>query len=150
MSSIIQEEPTDVLCLGLGVSSGFVAAEATAAGYKVVGIEKGPYWEYATDFATAKYDEWGVFIIGKFDHPAPPLHIHAKEQRESVRDAVRRYTPSQVITLGHGVGGMAQHYAGQMGRYGPWAYKMKSATASRYGANFLNGIMPTTTSKTGP
>jgi gluconate 2-dehydrogenase alpha chain len=143
MSSIIQEEPTDVLCLGLGVSSGFVAAEATAAGYKVVGIEKGPYWEYATDFATAKYDEWGVFIIGKFDHP---LRLSTYTLRNNVNQfamPVRRNTPGQVIHLGHGVGGMAQHYAGQMGRFGPWVYQMKSDTASRYGANFLNDIMPT-------
>ena len=56
---------------------------------------------------------------------------------------MRRYTiPLQVIALGHGVGGAAQHYAGAMGRFGPWTYQMYSATASRYGADFLNAIQP--------
>jgi gluconate 2-dehydrogenase alpha chain len=56
---------------------------------------------------------------------------------------VRKYTPTeQVISMGHGVGGMAQHYAGAMGRVSPWSYTMYSSTVSRYGSGFLASVEP--------
>ena len=71
MSTIIQEPAADVVVLGLGVMGGAVAAELSTAGYKVVGIEKGPYYQFDTDFAPVKYDEWGIMVMRKFDHPLP-------------------------------------------------------------------------------
>ena len=142
-TNVIQEEPVDVCVLGLGVTGGFVSAEATKAGYTVAGIEKGPYWNYASDFATTKYDEWGTIIIGKYDHPLRLFCYTIRNNSGQFALPMRRYTTGQEIHAGHGVGGMAQHYAGQMGRFGPWVYQMKSSTASRYGASFLDTIMPT-------
>ena len=46
MSSTINHPQTDVVVLGLGHMGGPIAAELTAAGYQVVGIEKGPFWDY--------------------------------------------------------------------------------------------------------
>ena len=60
MSTVIPETPVDVVCLGVGFMSGVVATELALAGYKVVGITKGPYWDYVNDYSTTKYDEWGV------------------------------------------------------------------------------------------
>ena len=129
---------------------GAVAAELSTAGYKVVGIEKGPYYQFDTDFAPVKYDEWGIMVMRKFDHPLPLSTFTMRHNANQFALPVRRNTPTdQVISLGHGVGGMAQHYAGDMGRYGPWAYTMASSTASRYGANFSRASSPTRTSRTG-
>src|SRR6266567_1969457 len=51
---------------------------------------------------------------------------------------VRRYTmPIQYHALGHGVGGAAQHYGGTMGRQGPWGYKQRSLTDSKYPGRLL-------------
>jgi gluconate 2-dehydrogenase alpha chain len=142
-TNIVQEQPADVVVLGLGVTGGIVATELATAGYRVVGIEKGPYWDYANDFSQTKYDEWGIGFHRKFDHPLPLSTYTIRNNDEQLALAARRNTQLQVIVQGHGVGGMAQHYAGAMGRYGPWNYQMVSETASKYGANFLSSIDPT-------
>ena len=52
MSTPILHPQTDVVVLGLGHTGGPIAAELTAAKYNVVGIEKGPFWDYNTRLAT--------------------------------------------------------------------------------------------------
>src|SRR5579871_1551488 len=113
------------------------------AGHKVVGIEKGPYWNYQTDFSQTKYDEWGIMYQRKFDHPLRLFTYTLRNNSDQMALPVRRNIGSQIITPGHGVGGMAQHYGGMMGRFGPWLYQMKSQTISRYGQKFLSDIAPT-------
>jgi gluconate 2-dehydrogenase alpha chain len=142
-TAVIQEPEVDVCLLGLGVAGGIIAAELATAGYSVVGIEKGPYWDYESDFALTKYDEWGIMMLRKFDHPLPMFTYSLRNNSDQMAMPVRRYTMDQFIAAGHGVGGMAQHYAGMMGRFGPWAYTMQSETASKYGADFLSTIDPT-------
>jgi gluconate 2-dehydrogenase alpha chain len=137
------EPSADVCILGLGVCGGIIAAELATAGYKVVGIEKGPYWSYESDFSQLKYDEWGVMMLRKFAHPLRQFTYTLRNDSEQLALPVRRYTPYQYIAAGHGVGGMAQHYGGLMGRFGPWVYQMQSETASRYGAGFLDSVDPT-------
>ncbi len=44
MSTVITDPAADVVILGLGMVGGVVAAELALAGYKVAGIDKGPYW----------------------------------------------------------------------------------------------------------
>ena len=109
----------------------------------MVGIEKGPYWDFSSDFAPVKYDEWGIAWNRKFDHPLNSLDLQHKEQRGTrwpCRSGVGRL--GQGHSPGHGVGGAAQHYGGQMGRYGPWVYQVKSSTLSRYGQAFLDAAVP--------
>ena len=137
------EQPVDVCILGLGVAGGVIAAEAALAGYRVVGIEKGPYWDYAKDFSMTKYDEWGIMYHRKFDHPLRLFTYTLRNNSNQMAVPVRRNIGSQIITPGHGVGGMAQHYGGMMGRFGSWAYQMRSQTVSRYGQDRLNSVAPT-------
>jgi choline dehydrogenase-like flavoprotein len=123
MSTVITEPAVDVCVLGLGVTGGIVAAEVAIHGFKVAGIEKGPYWDYLTDFSLSKYDEWGVGMLHKWDHP---LWLSSWTWRnKSTQFAVpfRRYMQGQGGSpLGHGVGGGAQHYSAGYGRYAPWSY----------------------------
>ncbi len=143
MSTVIQEPSVDVVCLGVGFMSGVVATELALAGKKVVGITKGPYWDYVNDYSTTKYDEWGVGLGRKYDHPLPLQSTTIRNNSSQFALPVRRYTmPIQYHALGHGVGGAAQHYGGGMGRQGPWGYQMESLTASAYGPGFLNSINP--------
>jgi len=143
MSTVIQETPVDVVCLGVGFMSGVVATELALAGNSVVGITKGPYWDYVNDYSTTKYDEWGVGLGRKYDSPLPLQSTTIRNNINQFALPVRRYTmPIQYHALGHGVGGAAQHYGGGMGRFGPWAYEMASRTASAYGSGFLAGINP--------
>jgi gluconate 2-dehydrogenase alpha chain len=142
MSVVIQHEPVDAVVLGLGALGGDVTVKLATAGYKVAGIEKGPYWDYANDFSTTKYDEWGIGWMRKFDHPLWISTFSIRNNSTQLALPVRRNTTGQVHTAGHGVGGATQHYGGQMGRYGPWVYQMYSQTVSRYGLSFLEAAVP--------
>ncbi len=141
----INHNSVDVVILGMGAMSGTIAAEVTRAGYKAVGIERGPYWNYNTDFYSTKYDEWGIGFMRKFDHNPAISTPTLRNNMNQFALPVRRNTPppaGQIISEGFGVGGMTQHYAGQMGRFSPWTYQMYSQTVSRYGLDFLNAAVP--------
>jgi gluconate 2-dehydrogenase alpha chain len=144
MSTVINETPVDLVCLGAGFMSGAVAAEVArdSHNYQVVAITKGPWWDYVSDFSTTKYDEWGVGLGRKYDSPLPLQSTTIRNDPTQFALPVRRYTmPIQYHALGHGVGGAAQHYGGTMGRQGPWGYKMKSLTDSAY-PTMLSTIQP--------
>lgn len=138
-SNVVTHQPVDVVVLGLGHMGGPVAAELSTAGYKVVGIEKGPYWDYATDWAPSNiHDEWAVMLERKFDHPLHLSTFTVRNDRDQVALPVRRYTKFlQYQALGHGVGGAGTHYGGVMGRYSPWSYKPYSETVNKYGEAVL-------------
>ncbi|MCW3994834.1 MAG: hypothetical protein NWE98_01630 [Candidatus Bathyarchaeota archaeon] len=144
MSQVIQHTPVDVVVLGMGAMSGTISVELVQAGYKVVGLERGPYWDYASDFYATKYDEWGIGYMRKFDHNLAVSTATLRNNRFQFALPVRRNTapPGQIISEGYGVGGMAQHYGGVMGRFSPWVYQMYSQTVNRYGLDFLNAAVP--------
>lgn len=143
MSQVIQHAETDVVVLGMGAMSGTVAVEVAKAGYKVIGLERGPYWDFNSDFFYTKYDEWGIGYMRKFDHSLATSSATVRNNRFQFALPVRRYTPTgQIISEGYGVGGMAQHYGGLMGRFAPWVYKMRSATVERYGEAYLEAAVP--------
>jgi gluconate 2-dehydrogenase alpha chain len=151
MPTVLPPEPmADVVCLGVGYMSGAIAAELSIPAlnnninYKVVGITKGPYWDYVNDFSTTKYDEWGVGLGRKYDSPLPLQSVTIRNNSQQFALPVRRYTmPIQYHALGHGVGGAAQHYGGTMGRQGPWGYQQRSLTDSKY-PGMLTTITPHT------
>ena len=104
MSSVINEPAVDVCVLGLGVTGGIVATELATKGLKVVGIEKGPYWDYLTDFALEKYDEWGVGMMHKWDHPLSLSSYTWRNNSTQFALPFRRYNyPFGFTALGHGV-----------------------------------------------
>ncbi len=143
MSSVITEPAADVVLMGVGVVSGTIAAELTLAGFKVAGITRGPYWNFATDFSSTKYDEWGIQWERKFDVPYPWGAQTIRNNAGQFALPVRRATfPIQYHSFGLGVGGAAHHYGGAMGRNSPWGFSMASSTATRYGAGFLASINP--------
>ncbi len=145
MSQTITHDPVDVAVLGMGAMSGPVAMELALAGYKVVGLERGPFWDFASDFYATKYDEWGIGFMRKFDFPLSISTPTLRNNRLQFALPIRRNTAGssgQYITEGFGVGGMCQHYAGEMGRYPPWVYQMYSQTVNRYGLDFLNNAVP--------
>ena len=111
MSQIINHPSVDVVVLGMGAMSGTVAVELALAGYKVVGLERGPYWDYNSDFYSTKYDEWGIGYMRKFDHNLSISTATLRNNRNQFALPVRRNTapPGQSISEGYGVGGMANH-----------------------------------------
>ena len=143
MSSPINHPQTDVVVCGLGHMGGPIAAELTAAGYQVVGIEKGPFWDFTTDWQQDnKDDEWAIAVERKFDHP---LYISTFTIRNNMNQfalPVRRYTKNvQYHALGHGVGGVGTHYGGGLGRFSPWSYQPVTMTKAKYGDAGYNTIL---------
>jgi gluconate 2-dehydrogenase alpha chain len=129
----------------MGAMSGTVAVELAKAGYKVVGIERGPYWDFTNDFYFTKYDEWGIGYMRKFDLPLSTSTCTLRNNRNQYALPIRRNTAGvtgQYITQGFGVGGMCQHYGGLMGRYPPWVYQVYTSTVNKYGLPFLNAAEP--------
>ncbi len=124
---------------------GVVATEIAKAGFKTVGLERGPYWDFVSDFTTTKYDEWGIGFMRKYDHSFAVSAPTLRNDRSQFALPVRRSTAGgagQYISEGFGVGGMTQHYGGLMGRFPPWVYQMYSETVNKYGLDFLNKTIP--------
>lgn len=143
MSSPITHPQTDVVVLGLGHMGGPIAAELTAAGYDVVGIEKGPFWKYDVDWVpTNIHDEWAILMERKFDHP---LYISTFTIRNNINQfalPMRRYTKQvQYHALGHAVGGAGTHWGGGLGRFSPWSYQPVSMSIAKYGQDGYNAIL---------
>jgi choline dehydrogenase-like flavoprotein len=63
MSQVIQHQPVDVVVLGVGAMGGLIATELAIANYKVVGLERGPKWDFYNVFSGTKYAEWGVGFL---------------------------------------------------------------------------------------
>jgi gluconate 2-dehydrogenase alpha chain len=145
MSQVIQHPSVDVVVLGVGAMGGLIATELAMAGYKVVGLERGPKWDFYSDFYATKYDEWGIGFMRKFSTNLRMNTPTLRNNKNQFALPVRRNTPppaGQSTSTGYGVGGACQHYAGMMGRYGPWVYEMYSQTVDRYGLDFLNKAVP--------
>ncbi|HLN46437.1 MAG TPA: GMC family oxidoreductase N-terminal domain-containing protein [Candidatus Sulfotelmatobacter sp.] len=143
MSSPITHPSTDVVVLGLGHTGGPIAAELTAAGYSVVGLEKGPFWNYNVDWVpTNIHDEWAIAVERKFDHPLYVSTFTLRNNSNQFALPMRRYTKQvQYHALGHGVGGAGTHWGGGLGRQSPWSYKPVSMTIDKYGQDGYNAIL---------
>jgi gluconate 2-dehydrogenase alpha chain len=143
MSAPITHPQTDVVVLGLGHMGGPIAAELTAAGYNVVGIEKGPYWKYDVDWTPSNiHNEWAIIMERKFDHPLYISTFTIRNNSNQFALPMRRYTKQvQYHALGHGVGGAGTHYGGGLGRYSPWSYQPVSMTIAKYGQDGYNAIL---------
>jgi gluconate 2-dehydrogenase alpha chain len=143
MSTPINHPTVDVVVLGLGHVGGPVAAELVKAAYSVVGLEKGPFWNYSVDWSPSNiHDEWAIAVERKFDHP---LYISTFTIRNNLNQfalPVRRYTKNiQYHALGHGVGGVGAHYGGGLGRFSPWSYQPVTMTKAKYGEDGYNSII---------
>lgn len=126
----------DVVVIGIGMVGSIVAKELAAAGYKVVGLERGP----------------ARFTVPDFQSPA----IH-DELRFAVRKALMQDTARETVTFrnldsqvalpirrwesflpGTGLGGSMVHWNGQTYRFQANDFELATRTRERYGRNFLD------------
>jgi gluconate 2-dehydrogenase alpha chain len=144
MSTVITHPSVDVCVIGMGCMGGNVSqlVSLAAKGYKVVGLEKGPYWNYQTDWPITKYDEYGIQIMRKNDSPLQQTTVTIRNNVNQFALPIRRNTNGQATSSGYGVGGANQHYGAQFGRYAPWTYAINSNTISKYGQAYLTAANP--------
>ena len=126
----------DVVVIGVGMAGSIVAKELAAAGYKVVGLERGE----------------ARFTVPEFQGPA----IH-DELRFDVRKALMQDNTRETVTFrnhtsqlalpirrwesflpGTGLGGSMVHWNGQTWRFQANDFQLATRTRERYGKNFLD------------
>ncbi len=140
MSTIITHPSVDVVILGAGVMGGEIAVKLAQDKKNVVALDKGPYWNYSSDFAIGKYDEWGAQTLHRFDSPRAQSTFTMRNNSNQFALPHRR--EQFALGTGFGVGGIAHHYAANYGRFDPWTYAEYSNTVSRYGLSFMNAANP--------
>jgi choline dehydrogenase-like flavoprotein len=102
------DDPVDLVIVGCGAGGGVLAQRLARAGWRVVVLEKGPFWDPDEDFVS---DEAGSH------------HIYWTDKR-----IVGGNDPVELgkNNSGHGVGGSMVHYAGYTPRFHPSDFRTRS------------------------
>src|ERR1700760_4462137 len=130
----------DVVVIGVGMVGSIVAKELAAAGYKVVGLERGQPRFTVPDFQSPSVHDELRFDIRKAlmqdnAREAVTFRNHASETALPIR----RW---ESFLPGTGLGGSHVHWNGQTYRFQANDFELASRTRERYGANFLDPELP--------
>jgi choline dehydrogenase-like flavoprotein len=108
MRSYAENDEVDMLIVGCGAGGGVLAQRLARAGWRVVVLERGPFWNPDTDWVS---DEEGS------------AHLYWNDKR-----IVGGGDPVQLgkNNSGHGVGGSMIHYAGYTPRFHPSDFRVRT------------------------
>ena len=136
----IKKPKVDAVLVGFGWTGAIMGMELTAAGLKVLALERGPARDTAPDFAYPRItDELSYGIRGKL------FQNLAKETitvRHAPADTAVPYRQLGSFLPGDGVGGAGVHWNGQNWRALPDDLRIKSRTIERYGKKQIPSDMP--------
>jgi gluconate 2-dehydrogenase alpha chain len=121
----------DVVVVGLGWCGSLIAEELTRAGLNVVAIERGPWFETATDFPpSVDTDEL------RWDTRRGMLLPPAVETSTFRNNSSQKALPTRdwnLNEMGYNVGGSGTHWAGMAWRFTPFDLEPYTQTVQRYG-----------------
>jgi len=126
----------DVVVIGVGMVGSIVAKELAAAGYKVVGLERGQARFTVPEFQSPAIHDELRFDVRKAlmqDNTREPVTF--RNQGSQVALPVRRWESFQP---GTGLGGSMVHWNGQTYRFQANDFQLASRTRERYGKSFLD------------
>ena len=126
----------DVVVIGVGMVGSIVAKELAAAGYKVVGLERGQPRFTVPDFQSPGVHDELRFDIRKAlmqDNTREPVTF--RNQGSQVALPVRRW---ESFLPGTGLGGSMVHWNGQTYRFQANDFQLATRTRERYGKDFLD------------
>lgn len=123
------DEPVDVVIVGLGATGAVAAHVLTAAGLRVLALEAGP--RLTSDMMSA--DEIGNDIDAWMSLPKSADEIPTLRMRTDV-DAHPSWWPTLMVNA---VGGSTMHYPAASFRLLPWNFRSRSAVAERYGEEVI-------------
>jgi gluconate 2-dehydrogenase alpha chain len=127
--------PKDVAIIGLGWTGSILAYELADEGLDVVGIERGPWRDTATDFSPAYApDELRYRIRHELFLRPAQTSLTFRNNKDQTALPVREWG---AFMLGNGVGGGGVHWNAETWRFLPTDFTVKSHLTQRYGANFL-------------
>lgn len=125
----------DVVIVGFGWVGSIIAQELTDAGLEVVGIERGPWRDAATEYPpTYNQDELRYHIRHE-------LFLRPDQTTFTFRNKMNQ-TALPIRTWGafmppNGVGGGGVHWNAETWRFLPSDFVVRTHLTERYGANFL-------------
>jgi gluconate 2-dehydrogenase alpha chain len=126
----------DVVVIGIGMVGSIVAKELAAAGYKVVGLERGQTRSTVPEFQSPAMHDELRFAVRKAmmqDNTREPLTF--RNQSSQVALPLRRW---EGFLPGTGLGGSMAHWNGQTYRFQASDFQLASRTRESYGKNFLD------------
>jgi len=127
---------TDVVIIGVGMVGSIIAKELAAAGYKVVGLERGRPRFTVPDFqGPSIHDEL------RFDIRKALMQDNTRETltfRNTISETALPIRRWGSFLPGTGLGGSHVHWNGQTYRFGVSDFQLASVVRERYGANFLD------------
>jgi gluconate 2-dehydrogenase alpha chain len=126
----------DVVVVGVGMVGSIVSKELAAAGYKVVGLERGQPRFTVPEFQSPAIHDELRFDIRKAlmqDNTREPVTF--RNQSSQVALPVRRW---ESFLPGTGLGGSMVHWNGQTYRFQANDFQLATRTRERYGKDFLD------------
>jgi gluconate 2-dehydrogenase alpha chain len=126
----------DVVVIGVGMVGSIVAKELAAAGYKVVGLERGQARFTVPEFQSPAIHDELRFDVRKAlmqDNTREPVTF--RNQGSQVALPVRRW---ESFLPGTGLGGSMVHWNGQTYRFHANDFQLATRTRERYGKSFLD------------
>lgn len=101
-------DPVDMLIVGCGAGGGVLAQRLARAGWRVLVLERGPFWDPDEDWVSDEAGSWHLYwndvrVVGGDD----PVQMGKNNS-------------------GHGVGGSMVHYAGYVPRFHPSDFETRS------------------------
>jgi gluconate 2-dehydrogenase alpha chain len=126
----------DVVVVGVGMVGSIVAKELAAAGYKVVGLERGQPRFTVPEFQSPAVHDELRFDIRKAlmqDNTREPVTF--RNHSSQVALPVRRW---ESFLPGTGLGGSMVHWNGQTYRFQDNDFQLATRTRERYGKDFLD------------
>ena len=131
----IKKPSVDAVLVGFGWTGAIMGMELTAAGLKVLALERGENRDTNPDFAYPRItDELSYGVRGKL------FQNLAKETvtiRHTTADVAVPYRQLGSFLPGDGVGGAGVHWNGQQWRALPDDLRIKSRVMERYGKKFI-------------
>jgi gluconate 2-dehydrogenase alpha chain len=126
----------DVVVIGIGMVGSIVAKELAAAGYKVVGLERGQSRFTVPEFQSpAIHDELRFSVRKALMQDAARETVTFRNHNSQVALPVRRL---ESFLPGTGVGGSMVHWNGQTWRFQSNDFQLATRTRERYGKDFLD------------
>ena len=126
----------DIVVVGIGMVGSIVAKELAAAGYKVVGLERGASRFTVPEFQSpAIHDELRFSVRKALMQDAARETVTFRNRSSEVALPVRRL---ESFLPGTGVGGSMVHWNGQTWRFQSNDFQLATRTRERYGRNFLD------------
>ena len=128
-------KPVDVVIVGFGWTGAIMGMELTAAGLKVLALERGENRDTVPDFAYPRItDELSYGIRGKLFQN---LSKETVTVRHTPADLAVPYRQHGSFLLGDGVGGAGVHWNGHHWRALPADLRLRSTYEERYGKKFI-------------